>query len=541
MKLARNRFILVLAVCLSLITLSGCQPQNVPIGLVYCSEGNPESFNPQIVTLGTTIDASSHQIYNHLIEYDVTTGKVSPSLATSWQVSKDGKVYTFKLRKGVKFHRAQWFTPSRNFNALDVLFSFNRIIRADNPYHDVSATGYPFFQSIGFQSLVKDISAPDLYTVTFTLNRPDASFLANLASDFAVVLSQEYADFLLKAGTPQRIDQFAIGTGPFVLKQYVKNEYIRYQRNNDYWGKRTVIEHLVFDITRKNSQRLAKLLTDDCGVSALPKPLELKVANQYPHVQIQQQRGMNVAFWAFNTLKPPFDDPEVRQALAMAINKSDILSVVYRQTAVEADSILPPASWAHSINPTHQGYNPVKAKQILQKKGLTNLRMNILTMPTARTYNPNPVKTAQLIQADLAKVGIKAHIHSNDWRVLSKKLNRSQYDSVLLGWNADNSDPDNFFSPFLSCAALKSNNNRSQWCDTKFDSILEQAKTVTDQADRKKLYQKAEMLLSEQMPLVPLAHSNRIILKRTDIKGVKLASYGGISFAKAYHNKEQND
>ena len=251
MKLALYRFIRSLLMILCSGYLIACQPQHIPSGLVYCSEGNPESFNPQIVTLGTTIDATSHQIYDHLIEYDVTKGKVLPSLATGWSVSDDGKTYTFTLRKGVQFHQTKLFTPIREFNASDVLFSFNRIIKQSNPFHYVSNSGYPFFQGIDFQSLVASIDSPNPDTVIFHLNKIDASFLSNLASDFAVILSKEYADQLLAAGKPEKIDQLAVGTGPFQLKQYLKNEYIRYQRNNNYWGTLPKVEHLVYDITRK--------------------------------------------------------------------------------------------------------------------------------------------------------------------------------------------------------------------------------------------------------------------------------------------------
>ena len=130
--------------------LVGCGPRLIPSGIVYCSEGNPESFNPQLVTSGTTVDATSQQIYNRLVNYDAKSGQIIPSLATLWYISDNELTYTFTLRKGVSFHQSKDFTPTRQFNADDVLFSFNRIIDIDHPYHQVSKTGYPFFQSIGF-------------------------------------------------------------------------------------------------------------------------------------------------------------------------------------------------------------------------------------------------------------------------------------------------------------------------------------------------------------------------------------------------------
>ena len=522
-----------------LILLSGCNPPELPSGLVYCSEGNPSGFNPQLVTSGTTVDATSHQIYDHLIEFDTKTGEITPGLATHWKVSADKKTYTFYLRKGVKFHHSSIFIPQRNFNAQDVLFSFHRIIDVKNPYHFISSLGFPFFQGIDFAGLIEDISAPNDYTVVFRLKRKDSSFLANLASDFAVILSKEYADQLMIKGTPALIDQLPIGTGPFVFQNYVKNEYIRFARNDEYWGPKPKVATLVFDITRKSSQRLAKLLTRDCSVSALPKPDEIKVVNQNHHIQLQQQKGMNVAYWAFNTRKPPFNNELVRHALSIAVDKKAILKAVYHNTATEAKSILPPASWAQS-DVYHDAYNPVKAKKLLEKAGIKNLEMSIWAMPTARAYNPNPIKTAQLIQADLARIGIKAKIISYDWSVFLTKLNDGIYDSVLIGWDADNSDPDNFFSPFLSCASLKSNNNRSHWCSKELDHLLTQAKLLSSKQERKDIYKKVEQIVYQHRPVLPLVHNNRMVLKRSDVVGVHLSPFGGISFADAAHKKVQD-
>lgn len=171
--------------------LVACGPQRLPSGLVYCSEGNPESFNPQLVTSGTTIDATSHQIYSRLVDYDAISGQLVPALATSWAESDDGLSYRFTLRENVKFQHSSRFTPSRYFNADDVLFSFNRIIDTHHPYHDVSRTGYPFFQSIGFSEQVNSVEKINDHEVVFRLARKDASFLSNLATDFAVILSSE--------------------------------------------------------------------------------------------------------------------------------------------------------------------------------------------------------------------------------------------------------------------------------------------------------------------------------------------------------------
>lgn len=531
MSVLIRRLCLTTAVfCMSWL-LVACGPQRLPSGLVYCSEGNPESFNPQLVTSGTTIDATSHQIYSRLIDYDTQSGKLVPALATHWSMSEDGLSYRFVLRENVKFQYSSRFIPSRTFNADDVLFSFNRIIDPQHPYHWVSRTGYPFFQSIGFSEQVKEIKKINDHEVVFYLARKDASFLSNLATDFAVILSAEYAQQQLTLGHPENVDHFAIGTGPFTLVQYAKNEYIRYRRNPDFWGEPAHVEMLIFDITPKSTVRLAKLIAGDCSVSALPKAGELPVIKQHSELTIESQPGLNVAFWAFNTQKPPLDDVRVRRALAYAVDKQNILQAVYQNTAIEATGVLPPASWAYDNNKGLNDYNPQKARNLLKEAGIKNLSINIWAMPVARAYNPNALKTAELIQSDLANIGVKVNIISYDWSVFSQRLSRDEYDSVLIGWNADNSDPDNFFTPLLSCSAMQSNNNRSRWCNPKFDAILDRARVVSNQAERKAIYQEAEAFLADQVPMLSLAHAKRVALTRNNIQNMQLTPFGGISFA----------
>ena len=202
---------------------------------VYCSEGSPSAFNPQIVTDGASFNASSNTIYNSLVEFKEGSTLVGPGLAESWKVGKDGMSYTFKLRKGVKFHSNEKFKPTRDFNADDVLWTFNRQRLPDHPYAKVSGGNYDYFQGMEMGKIIKDIKKVDDYTVEFVLSQKEAPFIANLAMDFASILSAEYGDVMLKAKTPELVDTAPIGTGPFVFKSYQKDTIIRYTANENYW------------------------------------------------------------------------------------------------------------------------------------------------------------------------------------------------------------------------------------------------------------------------------------------------------------------
>src|SRR5215813_2929290 len=152
--------------------------------LVYCSEGSPENFNPQINTTGTSFD-TAYPVFNRLVEFKPGTTEVMPALAESWDVSDDGLTYIFHLRKGVKFHARGGFSPSRDFDADDVIATFNRMWKADDPYAKVSGGAYDYFNDMGMPDILKTIEKVDANTVKFTLNKPEAPFVADLAMDFA--------------------------------------------------------------------------------------------------------------------------------------------------------------------------------------------------------------------------------------------------------------------------------------------------------------------------------------------------------------------
>lgn len=289
--------------------------------LVYCSEGSPEGFNPQLFTSGTTYDASSVPLYNRLVEFKIGTTEVIPGLAEKWEVSEDGKTYTFHLRKGVKWHDNKEFKPTRELNADDVVFSFDRQKNAQNPYHKVSGGSYEYFEGMGLPELISEVKKVDDNTVQFVLTRPEAPFLADLAMDFASILSKEYADAMMKAGTPEKLDLNPIGTGPFQLQQYQKDSRIRYKAFDGYWGTKPKIDTLVFSITPDASVRYAKLQKNECQVMPYPNPADIARMKQDKSINLMEMPGLNVGYLSYNVQKKPLDDVKVRQALTYAVEQ----------------------------------------------------------------------------------------------------------------------------------------------------------------------------------------------------------------------------
>ncbi len=497
--------------------------------LVYCSEGSPEGFDAALFSAGTTFDASEHTIFDKLALFETGTTNVIPGLAESWEVSEDGLEYTFNLRQGVKFHSNDMFTPTRDFNADDVIFTFERQWKEDNPFHAASGGTWEYFDYMSMPDLLKEIVRVDDYTVKFVLNRPEAPFIANMAMGFASIQSAEYAEAMLAAGTPEMLNQAPIGTGPYKLVAYQKDAVIRYVRNDEYWREPAAIENLVFAITPDASVRYQKLLAGECHVMPYPNPADIEAMKSNPDINVLEQEGLNVGYLAYNSTMPPFDNANVRKALNMAIDKQAIIDVVFQGSGQIAKNPIPPTIWSYNDAIEDDPYDPEAAKAMLEAEGVTDLSMKVWAMPVQRPYNPNARRMAELMQEDFAQIGVDVEIVSYEWgEYLERSGDVDRDGAVLLGWTGDNGDPDNFLA-LLGCDGV-GGQNRAQWCHEPFEALLQEAKTISDQAERTKLYEEAQVIFKEQAPWATIAHSTVFMPIRPEVQGYKVHPLGGHIF-----------
>lgn len=500
--------------------------------LVYCSEGSPENFYPGMNTTGTSFDVTT-QVYNTIVEFERGGTKVVPGLAEKWDISADGTVYTFHLRKGVKWHTtSKSFKPTRDFNADDFIFMIDRQWKESDPFFKVTSQNHSYFNDMGMPKLLKSFEKVDDYTVKITLNRPEAPFLADLAMQYAGVQSKEYADAMLKAGTPEKLDQDPVGTGPFYLVQYQKDAIIRYKAFPDYWAGKAKIDDLVFAITPDASVRWAKLQKGECHVMPYPNPADLEAMKKDANVQILEQPGLNIGYLAYNTTKKPFDDVKVRHAINKAINKKAIIDAVYLSSGIPAINPIPPSMWSYNETIKDDPYDPEAAKKELAEAGYPNgMEIDLWAMPVQRPYNPNAKRIAELMQADLAKVGVKAEIKTYEWGEYRKRLQAGEHQAGMFGWTGDNGDPDNFLHTLLGCDAAQNNGgNVAKFCYKPFDDLVVKAKSITDQAEREKLYRQAQVIFKEQSPWFTIAHAIQLKPVRKEVKDFKLSPFGRHTF-----------
>ncbi|MBS3650062.1 ABC transporter substrate-binding protein [Pseudaminobacter sp. 19-2017] len=498
---------------------------------VFCSEASPEGFDPGLYTGGNTFDASAHPVYNRLLEFKKGTTETEPGLAESYEVSDDGLQYTFKLRKGVKFQTTDFFTPTREFNADDVVFSYERQWKADHPWNKyVEGASWEYFAGMGMPELIQNIEKIDDHTVKFTLKAKEAPFLANVAMPFASIMSKEYADKLQADGNMNQLNQKPLGTGPFTFVGYQQDAVIRYKANTDYWGGKQPIDDLVFAITTDAAVRYQKLKAGECHLMPYPNAADVASMKSDPALKVSEQEGLNVAYVAYNTTQAPFDKVEVRKALNMAINKQAIVDAVFQGAATPAKNPIPPTMWSYNEETQDDPYDPDAAKKMLEDAGVSNLSMKLWAMPVARPYMLNARRAAELIQADFDKIGVKAEIVSYEWaEYLDKSKAKDRDGAVMLGWTGDNGDPDNFMHTLLGCDAV-GGNNRAQWCNQEFNDLVVKAKQETDQAKRTELYKQAQVVFKREAPWATLDHSLAIVPMRKEVQGFVQSPLGDFTF-----------
>ena len=492
--------------------------------LRFCAEGSPAGFDPSSSDSGVDFNATQ-QIFSTLIDVERGTTNRIPGLAESWEVSADGKTVVFHLRRGVKFHRTAWFTPTRELNADDVVFTFLRMWDAKQPYQKAFPTIAPYMAYMGWDKGVKAIEKVDDQTVRIRLSGPDAAFLNSVSQPFAGIHSAEYAAQLLKAGKPQQIMQLPVGTGPFIFKSYQKDSVLRMVRNPDYFRPDVkLVENLVFSITPDSIVRAQRLKKNECDIAALASRVDAQELAKDPNIVLTKEEGLNVGYLAFNTKRPPFDKLEVRQALELAIDKQALVNTVYAGSGKLATSLLPAVNWAHDTSLKPSAHDPARARALLKKAGVSGLDIALWAMPVQRVYNPNAQLMAQMIQADWAAVGVKSHIVSYEWGEYLKRIDAGEHDAALGGWYADGEPAGT--AALLNCGA----NGGTLWCDKAYEALTAKARATLDVAQRKSIYAQIQRMAAEQVPLSVIAYGQLVVPVRKNVMDYKLDAEANMRF-----------
>lgn len=498
--------LLVLVMLLGIAGVSSAEEPQYGGTLIYAHGADADALDPHMTLLGTSADIIVN-VFDGLVRFERGTTKIEPALATSWNVSDDGLIWTFNLRKGVKFHDG---TP---FNADAVVFDIERQINPNHPYYLEGKFPYAGF-SLG---MIEKVEAVDEYTVKFTLKHPYAPFLKNLAMFATCIVSPEAVK---KYG--EEIFKHPVGTGAFIFEEWVKDDHITVVANEDYWDGRPYVDKVIFKVIPRNEVRLLELEKGNIHIMEGLNPTDIKKVKDNPDLKLLEQPGLNIGYIALHNEKKPFDNKLVRQAMNYAINKEEICKYLMKDQAIPARGPLPPTIWSYDDTLKGYPYNPEKAKELLKEAGYGDgFTFTLRTYSAPRGYNPVGARLATAIQQYLKEVGVNAEIEQLEWGTYIKEGKAGKHTAALFGWMADNGDPDNFLNVFFN-SANQGSTNRAFYTNEKVDELLIKAQKLSDEKEREKIYKEVQKIVVEDAPFVFLNHMKQMLPMRTNVKNYVL-------------------
>jgi peptide/nickel transport system substrate-binding protein len=500
---------LVAAVTVSLIACTG----NAGNGAMLVFGRNKDAVNldPAIATDGMSLNVARVTMEG-LTRYVHTSFAIEPSLATSWTLSPDGKVWTFTLRHGVTFQDG---TP---FDAAAVKTNIDRWRLKDDPLHVAIKGNYSYYESQfgGFPGAITAVNvlAPD--KVQIVLAKPVAPMLANLAMPSFAMSSPS-------AMKSKGEDYFRepVGTGPYQVAEWVKDDHITLRAYDGYWGPKPHIQSVILRDIPDPATSLIALQKGDIDGWEYPQPNDLPAIQRDAKLHLYHMPPNNIMYLAMNDLKPPFDDVRVRRAINEAIDARALVKNFYDPSAIVADEFLPPTVWPHGVKVSYP-YDPADARRLLAQAGYANgFSTTLWYMTTPRPYLPQPQRVAEAIQANLRSVGISTKLEGFEWGTYLERVMNGDASLALFGWTGDNGDPDNFLYVILDkdSATPPGAQNVCFWKNERFHAFVTQAQLVTQQAKRADLYRKALQVVHDEAPCVPLVHTSPPISFNKRVQG----------------------
>jgi peptide/nickel transport system substrate-binding protein len=500
--------------------------------VVYAKAGPPITLDPAL-----TIESESSiligSMFDGLVEQRAGKIAIDPALAYRWEISDDGREYTFYLHSNVTFHDG---TP---FNASAVVASFQRQGDPKHPYHFPGAD-FGSWTNFGLDKLWNGIDALNDTVVRIRLHHADATFLTILSNqNFAVV-------------SPAALEKFGsdfyrnpVGTGAFRFVSWAEDHTVTLVANENYYQGRPFIDSLIFKTVPDPSERWQMLKNGSITMMQHPAVSDMTEIEKTPGIKFARQPGLNVSYLSMNMKRPLFQDKRVREAIVLAIDRESLVKEVFGSAGRAAKNPLPPVLLGYNdeIRPTP--YDPDRARRLLTEAGYPNgFKTTLWTMPITRDYMPDPNKAAQRIQRNLKAVGIDVEIKTFPWAQYIEKVYKGEHDLVILGWTADIPDPDNFFSPFwIPTPNVQSNSsNISGYSSAEMTRLINEGKVTPDPLERSKIYKQACAVFNEDLPWFVIAHSVITIPMSDRVMNFQLHSTSVRKFHKLWlRSKDDNE
>ena len=496
---------------------------------VFGASGDAVNLDPGDVMDNESMERMDN-IFECLVGFKPGTTEIQPWLATSWEISSDGKEIIFHLRKGVKFH------DGTDFNADAVIFSFARQYDFNNPYYQYGKW-YEWKHLFGAMEKVVKI---DDYTVKFVLKRKNVVIITSLTMMYAVAIvsptnAEKYKEDAFK---------HPCGTGPFKFVEWVKDDHITLEANENYWGGKPKLDKLIFKVIPDPSARLMALEVGEIQGMEYPNPSDFNRIKTNPQLKLLTGIGMNIGYVAINTgygykdanengvrdpdepwvKTPGYFEPltkkKVRQAINMAIDKQSIVDNIFMGTAIKAKNGIPPFMMGYNDAVEDYPYDPERAKALLAEAGYPDgFEVTLYIMPVSRAYMFDPPKIGEAIQSYLAAVDIKVEFYQVDWATYLQEAAAGKHQMCLLGITGDTGDTDDFMSICYApnSAAIGTAGNRAFYNNEEVQNLISKSLQTYDKAERAEYYKKVQEIIHEDAPWVYIAHANQNLVFSTTV------------------------
>jgi peptide/nickel transport system substrate-binding protein len=505
---------------LTSVVLTGCTPAQPPAvaptqpptaaltkpsggTLIYGSLWEPSALNP-IVAPDVVTKWILETIFDGVIAINEKM-EIIPELATSWDISPDGKVYTFKLRSDVKWH------DGKELTAQDVKFTYDTIIDPNQP-KTIAKSDY---------ALVDKIEAVDPQTVRFVLKSANASFLSKLAVGIApkhLLQGQEIAT--------AAFNRKPVGTGPFKVEEWAAGQKVVLAANPNYFRGRPKLDRLIWQITPDSNVLTLQMLNGEVDCGQIINPKDLPKFKEKSNLRVYESIGANT-YVGFNNEKEPFNDKRVRQALNYGLDKKAIIEKIVEGQGIQSTGEILANTWAYNPNVNKYDYDLAKAKALLDdagwKVGASGIREKsgkpFKFVLLSNTGDKLREEIALFMRQQWKELGVDVEPQFLELNTfINERVLKSNFEAIFLS-SSVNVDPD-FLSRRWSSAALTTGHNFLRWSNPKVDELLAQGIAVTAQADRKKIYDEIQRIIADESPTVPIYYPKTLWAFKITIKGV---------------------
>lgn len=465
--------------------------------------GEVSILNP-ILSTDNVSAAVEDSMFNGLVTFNEKL-EVEPDLAASWQTSKDGKIWTFKLRRDVKWHDGAPFTAD------DVVFTYNAIL---NPkVNSVRRSDFMIDgQPIKFQAL-------DKYTFQAVLPAPFAPFLVRMG--MGIIPKHLLAGKDLNTAD---FNRHPVGTGPFKFKEWVSGDHVTVVRNPDYFRGTPKLAGIKFKMIPDENSQLVALEADEIDEAGIP-PKDYQRIKSKPGINVYDYPVLQYTYLGLNLANPKFADRRVRQALAYATDKNQLVELIHKGFATPAYAPSAPISWAYNANVPKYEYDPEKAKQLLKEAGVNNLEFTII----GNQGNKEREKAAVILQQQYKKVGVNVKVRLLEWSALLKIINAPKgpkdFEAVLMGWSLG-LDPDAY--SIWHSSQYPAGFNFNKYSNKKVDELLKTGRTTIDRSSRKKVYAQIWQEIVADQPYIFLWYPKALSGVRDRVGGLSKPGPAGL-------------